>query len=107
MIRNPSTRKTDTAELYLQENMRIVDPIMNLIMLMIALPVLVCRDPRDMKSAILISFVATLGCFMVTFLCKLFATEPLAGHFHPEIWAWAPIVIFLPIALIQIDSMKT
>lgn len=107
LIRNPSTRATDMAELVLQQQARIVDPIMNLIMLMVALPVLICRDPRDMKSAILISFVITLSCFITTFLCKLMATEPFFGYLRPEIWVWAPVVIFLPIAFIQIDSMKT
>lgn len=107
LIRNPSTRTTDMAELILQKHARIVDPIMNLIMLMVALPVLVCRDPRDMKSAILISFIITLSCFITTFLCKLFATEPILGQLRPEFWVWAPVFIFLPIAFVQIDSMKT
>jgi lipopolysaccharide export system permease protein len=107
LIVSPSIRTSDMAELILQKHSRIVDPIMNLIMLMVALPVLICRDPKDMKSAILISFVTTLGCFIVTFLCKLFATETFGGHTFPEMWVWAPIFIFLPIAFVQIDSMKT
>ncbi len=107
LIENPGTRTTDMAELVMQKHARIVDPIMNLILLMVALPVLVCRDPRDMKSAISISFIITLSCFVVTFLCKLLATEPIGGRIYPEIWVWAPIAIFLPIAFLQIDSMKT
>lgn len=107
LIASPSTRTSDMAELVLQKHARIVDPIMNLIMLMVALPVLICRDPKDMKSAILISFVTTLGCFITLFLCKLFATETFGGHTYPEMWVWAPIFIFLPIAFVQIDSMKT
>lgn len=107
LIRNPGTRSADMAELILQKHARIVDPIMNLILLMVALPVLVCRDPRDMKSAILTSFLITISCILVTFLCKLFATEPIAGRVYPEIWVWAPVALFLPIAFLQIDSMKT
>ncbi len=104
---NEGTRKTDLAELSLQKNSRITDPIINLIMLMVALPVLVCRDPKAMKTAILISFVTTASCFIVVFICKLFATEVFFGQIRPALWAWTPIFIFFPIALIEIDSMKT
>lgn len=107
LLKNPGTRKTDMAELILQKHSRIVDPIMNLIMLMVALPVLIRRDPREIKSAILISFVTTTGCFIAVFLCKLFATESIGGRVLPELWVWAPVFLFLPIALLQIDSMKT
>lgn len=104
---NEGVRKTDLAELALQKNSRITDPIINLIMLMVALPVLVCRDPKAMKTAILISFLTTASCFVVMFICKLFATEVFFGQIRPALWAWAPIFIFFPIALIEIDSMKT
>jgi lipopolysaccharide export system permease protein len=104
---NAGTRKTDLAELALQKNSRITDPIINMIMLMVALPVLVCRDPKAMKTAIMISFLTTASCFVVVFVCKLFATEIIFGQIRPAIWTWAPIFIFFPIALLEIDSMKT
>lgn len=101
------TRQSDLAELYLQKHSRITDPILNLVMLLVALPVLVCRDPRNMKTAILISFAASTGCFVLTFICKMFATEVFFNQVRPELWAWAPIFLFVPIAFIQLDSMKT
>jgi lipopolysaccharide export system permease protein len=107
LIQSPGTRPTDMAELYLQKHIRITDPLINLIMLMVALPVLVCRDPRNMKSAIMTSFVVTSACFLITFLCKLFATEPFFHQVRPELWAWLPVFIFFPIAFLQIDGMKT
>ncbi|HOQ03889.1 MAG TPA: LptF/LptG family permease [Anaerohalosphaeraceae bacterium] len=107
LLHYPGTRKTDLAELILQKHSRVVDPIMNLIMLMTALPVLIRRDPREIKSAIVISFTTTLGCFLTVFLCKLFATESFGGRVWPEVWVWAPVFLFLPVALLQIDSMKS
>ncbi|MHC4236720.1 MAG: LptF/LptG family permease [Planctomycetota bacterium] len=104
---NPGVRTTDMAALALQKHSRVTDPIVNLIMLMVALPVLVCRDPKAMKTAIMISFLTTLSCFVVVFICKLFATEVFFGEIRPAIWAWAPIFIFFPLALIEIDSMRT
>lgn len=105
--RNTGSRKTDLAELSLQKNSRITDPIVNLIMLMVALPVLVCRDPKSMKTAIGISFLTTASCFIVVFACKLFATEIVFGQIRPALWTWIPIFIFFPIAWIEIDSMRT
>lgn len=101
------TKIKDLAQLWSQKHFRITDPIINLIMLMLSLPILVCRDPKAMKSAVMISFAATGACFVTTFVCKIFATEVIFGNVMPELWAWLPIFVFLPIAFIEFDSMKT
>lgn len=97
----------DLAALIAQKQNRITEPIINTVMLLIALPVLVCRDPKAMKSAIVKSFAITASCFVITFACKMMATEELFTHTKPELWAWLPVMIFLPIAFIEIDSMQT
>ena len=97
----------DQAELHSQKHFRFTDPVINIIMLLIALPVLVCRDPKNMKSAIIISFTVTTACFIVTFGCKMFAGETFFNQIRPALWAWLPIVIFMPVAFVEIDSMKT
>lgn len=102
------TKIKDMAELLSQKHFRITDPIISLTMLMVSLPVLICRDPRTMKSAVLVSFALTAACFVTTFVCKMFATEVIfAGRVMPELWAWLPVFIFLPIAFIELDAMKT
>lgn len=101
------TKIKDLALLYSQRHFRITDPLINLVMLLISLPILVCRDPKAMKSAIMISFAATTACFVTTFICKMFSTEMFLAGVGPELWAWLPIFIFLPIAFIELDSMKT
>jgi len=98
----------DLARLYAQKNFRITDPVINFIMLMISLPLLVCRDPKGLKSAVFISFALTGLCYILTFVSKILASEiTLAGRVMPELWAWLPIFIFLPIAFIELDAMKT
>jgi lipopolysaccharide export system permease protein len=98
----------DIAQLLSQKHFRITDPIINLTMLMVSLPVLICRDPRTMKSAVILSFGLTAACFVTTFICKMLATEiVLAGRVMPELWAWLPVFIFVPIAFIELDAMKT
>ena len=101
------TKIKDLAQLYSEKHFRITDPIINLVMLMVSLPILVCRDPKTMKSAILISFILTTACFIITFICKMVATEVFFNQIRPELWAWLPIFIFLPVAFIEFDSMKT
>lgn len=101
------TKVKDMAQLYSQKHFRISDPIVNMIMLMISLPILVCRDPKSMKSAIVISFGTTVSCLIITFICKMLATEVIFDRIIPEFWAWLPVFIFLPIAFIELDSMKT
>ena len=76
-------------------------------MLMVALPVLVCRDPKTMKTAILVSFAVTTACYIVTFTCKMLATEVLLDQIRPEFWAWLPVIIFFSIAMMELDAMKT
>jgi len=101
------TKIKDRAQLYSQKHFRITEPIINIAMLMVCLPILVCRDPKSMKSAVIISFGVTTACFITTFACKMLATEVFFDRVMPELWAWLPVVIFLPIAFIELDSMKT
>ena len=103
-----STKIKDLAQLYSQKHYRITDPIINLVMLLVSLPILVCRDPKAMKSAVMFSFSVTTACFITTFVCKMLATEAFwGGRIIPEFWAWFPVFIFLPLAFIELDSMKT
>jgi lipopolysaccharide export LptBFGC system permease protein LptF len=97
----------DVAQLTSQKHFRITDPLIDLTMLMVSLPVLICRDPKTMKSAILISFALTAACFVCTFVCKMLATEVVFSRMMPEFWPWVPLFIFLPIAIIELDSMRT
>ncbi|MHC4133108.1 MAG: LptF/LptG family permease [Planctomycetota bacterium] len=101
-----TTNIKDLPQLYSQKHFRITDPLINLVMLLISLPLLLCRDPKTMKSAITISFGLTTACYITTFTCKMLATE-LLFELRPEVWAWVPIFIFLPVAFIEFDAMKT
>jgi lipopolysaccharide export system permease protein len=103
-----SSKIRDLAQLYSQKHFRITEPIINFVMLIISLPVLVCRDPKSMKSAIMISFGLTSACFVIVFICKMLATEQIIfDRVIPEFWAWLPVFIFVPASLIVLDAMKT
>jgi lipopolysaccharide export system permease protein len=96
----------DLRQLLSQEHFRVTKPVINLAMLMVCLPILVCRDPKSTKSATMISFAMVGVCFIATFICEMLAPE--ADTFYQiGFWAWLPVFIFLPIAFIKLDSMKT
>lgn len=97
----------DQAQLYAQMQSRVTDPLINLVMLMVSLPILICRDPKSMKTAIMLSFAVTSACYITTFICRLLATEVFFEMIIPEFWVWLPVFIFLPVAFIELDSMKT
>ncbi len=96
----------DVCQLYSQKHFRVTEPIINLAMLLVCLPILVCRDPKSMKSAVMISFFMVGVCFITTFICKMLAPE--ADSFYQiGFWAWLPVFIFMPTAFIELDLMKT
>jgi len=96
----------DMRQLYSQKHFRVTEPIINLVMLLVCLPILVCRDPKSMKSAVMVSFSMVGVCFVITFICKMLAPE--ADSFYQiGFWAWLPVFIFLPTAFIELDLMKT
>ena len=96
------------AQLLSQKHFRITDPMINLTMLMVSLPVLICRDPRTMKSADP-GQLRPDGRLLRDHLRLQDARDRgrLRHRVMPELWAWLPIFIFLPIAFIELDSMKT
>lgn len=101
-------RPRDAALLYSQKHFRITGPLIDWVMLIVALPVLLCRDPKAIKSAVTKSLCLTGLCMVVTFLCKVLSTEPLLNAQPvPQFWAWLPLLIFIPVGLVGLDAVKT
>ncbi len=107
VLAQQGTKVRDLGQLYSQKHFRITDPVMSMVMLMVSLPILVCRDPKAMKSAVMVSFLTTGTCMITVFACKMLATEFFFDKMMPEFWAWLPVFIFLPVAILELDSMKT
>jgi len=104
-LEKQGARLRDRTELYSQKHFRVTDPIINVVMLLVCLPILVCRDPKSMKTAVTAGFILTGTCLMTIFVSKMLATEAFMNKI--EFWAWLPIFIFLPAALFELDAMKT
>ena len=102
-------RPGERSEIYSEKLFRFTDPIINMIMLLLALPLLVSRQRRNTKTAIFLAILGTGSCFIATFACKLLAGQQLIGAatLHPLLAAALPIIVFLPLSVLALDGLKT
>lgn len=101
------------AETITEKHFRFTDPIINMVMLLLGLPLLVSREKRSTKTSILLTMLGAGGCFVATFACKLMIGEDIFGrffgnqYFEYALLAWMPIIVFLPLSVLALDSIKT
>ena len=90
---------------------RFTQPLMNVILLLLAIPAVLTREPGRLKTAATQCLILTgLGMGSI-FLSQQIAGNPppspeLAAHW-PAIMAWAPIFVFGPAAVFMLDRIKT
>ena len=90
-----------------EKHFRFTDPIINMVMLLLGLPLLVSRERRSTKTAMFLSLAGAGGCFVATFACKLIVGSSVPVLSSPLWAAWAPIIIFVPVSVIALDELKT
>ena len=96
-------KKTNYNETISEKYFRLTDPIINMVMLFLALPMLLSRERRSTKTAVFWAFAGAGGCFLATFTCKLLG----GGILDPLLAAWLPVIIFLPLSVLALDGIKT
>jgi lipopolysaccharide export system permease protein len=89
---------------------RFTQPLMNVILLLMAIPCVLTREPGRLKSgATKCLLLMGIGLGSV-FLTAQMAANPPAGA-TPDVWAalmaWLPIFIFGPLAMVMLDRIKT
>jgi lipopolysaccharide export LptBFGC system permease protein LptF len=89
---------------------RFTQPLINIIMLLLAIPTVLTREPTRLKAAATKCLGLTALALAVTFLGQQMAGQPprpsLAAQW-PAIMAWLPILIFGPIAVFLLDRVET
>jgi lipopolysaccharide export system permease protein len=89
---------------------RFTQPLMNVILLLLAIPCVLTREPGRLKTAATKTLVLTGVAMGAVFLSQQFAATPPAG-FPPDRWtalmAWTPVFIFGPISVFLLDRVKT
>ena len=98
------------ANLQRVKHSRFTQPIMNVILLLLAIPCVLTREPGKLKQGATIC-LALMGLAMGSiFLCQQIANTPpnpaIAAQW-PAIMAWVPIFVFGPLSVFLLDRIKT
>ena len=90
---------------------RFTQPLANVILLLLAIPCVLTREPGQLRAAALRTLVLTGLCMGTIFLSQQLAGSIQPGDqlsaYWPAIMAWAPIFIFAPIAVSLLDRVKS
>ena len=103
-------RNYGTMPLLRVKHWRFVQPLANIILLLLAIPCVLTREPHSVKRAISKTVLLTGGC-----LATMFISHQLAGRsptpdlipIWPAIMLWLPVFIFGPLAVYLLDRVKT
>jgi lipopolysaccharide export system permease protein len=100
-----------TIDLQRVKHARFTQPLLNVILLLLAVPCVVSREPGKIKQGIFQCVLLCGACLASIFLCYQLAGTPPGGAQWADRWpalmAWAPILIFGPVAVILLDRVKT
>ncbi|MCL2641571.1 MAG: LptF/LptG family permease [Phycisphaerales bacterium] len=91
------------APLYKVMYLRFTQPMMNIIMLLIGIPFLLTREPSRLIQNMMYCVGVTAVVFAVTFLLFSLSGKTIS----PLLAAWLPVLIFGPISVVMLDSIKT
>ncbi len=89
--------------LYKIMHLRVTQPLMNIIMLLIGIPFLLTREPNRLIVNILYCFAVTGVVFVATFVLFQMGGTQL----DPLLAAWLPVLVFGPLALVMLDFIQT
>jgi lipopolysaccharide export LptBFGC system permease protein LptF len=84
-------------------HVRVTTLVVYVLMLMLGLPLLLRRDPKDLASHAGLCLVVLLACFGFSFLCHYVVVYDKS----PALPAWLPILVFGPVAVLLWDAVKT
>jgi len=80
-------------------HIRVTDPISNLLMLLLGIPFILSRE-RNIKASATLCLLMVGAYYAFTYICRYVGLPP--------VWAaWLPILLFGPVAVVMLDSIKT
>jgi lipopolysaccharide export system permease protein len=98
------------ANLLRVKHWRFTQPLMNVILLLLAIPCVLSREPGKLKAAATKCLILTGLAMGSIFLAQQIAANPpdlrMAAQW-PALMAWVPIFIFAPLAVFLLDRVKT
>ena len=99
------------ANLLRVKHWRFVQPFMNVVLLLLAIPCVLTREPGKLKTAATRCLILTGLGMGSMFLSHQLAGSPPSGTdwamTWPALMAWMPVLIFGPLAVFLLDRVKT
>jgi lipopolysaccharide export system permease protein len=89
---------------------RFTQPLINIIVLLLAIPCVLTREPGRLKSAAMKTLILSGACLGAVFLSTMIAGQPPKPQWAeqwPAIMAWVPIILFGPLAVWLLDRVET
>lgn len=100
-----------TADLLRVKHFRWSQFLINIVLLLLAIPCVTTRDPSRLKQNIVWCFLLVGSCMATVFVAQNLAGNPPPGIQWTANWplllAWLPIVPFALLAVVLLDRMKT
>jgi lipopolysaccharide export LptBFGC system permease protein LptF len=93
------------------KNLRLTQPFMNVVLLLLAVPSVLTFDPKMLKTSAT-QCLTLMGLAMSSvFICQQIAGQPPLGAMWVSLWpalmSWMPIFIFAPLAVFLLDRVRT
>ncbi len=89
--------------LEMEIHIRFITPIINVIILLLAAPLIISREPKGVFMEMIKALLVIIAAFGLTF-----AAHQLGGQQLPTlVAAWLPVFVFGPLAILVLDSVKT
>jgi len=99
-----------TVNLLTVKHSRVTQWLMNLVLVLLAVPCVLTREPGKLKQD-LMRLLFIVGSAMGTiFICRQLAGHPPAGPLAaswPALLAWMPVFIFTPLSIYLLDRLHT
>ncbi len=100
-LRSPSIDTGSSVRVTLHR--RLLQPFMDITLLMLGLPLVVARGNRNPFVAIGVCVAVVSAYFLVTLGCQSLG---ISGWLKPSLASWVPLILFVPIAASLTDTMR-
>jgi lipopolysaccharide export LptBFGC system permease protein LptF len=109
ILRGPT--QYGTLDLQRAKNFRFTQPLINVILLLLAIPCVLLREPGQIKTSAMKCLFLVGQCMGCVFLAQQLAGQPplassLTPHW-PALMAWMPVFLFGPMSIWLLERVKT
>ncbi len=109
LLRRPN--RAASADLLRAKHTRIASHVMNLVLMLLAVPAVLTRQPGQLRQAAAKTLIIVGSAMAFVFLCQMLAREPpatleWAGRW-PALMSWLPVFIFGPLSVFLLDRIES